>query len=645
MTRSIPKDQRRKQRPTKFSGLNGILFQTPEAQRAAMRKQQYRGEYLFPGILSTDRSYVNFKFELFRAFNRHFPVDIREDGFAGPSGVVADGSALLSTTGVGMDPMTCPPRSNVELIAKKGIANSFQSTEDERVFSALWDEMFTTYKPAPMKFARESSTVFPFFQKGVDFKNDMIDYLFSKQEVILNAVASGDLQELARHGAFFAYFLVKRDQPDGVMVRQDPTAPIMPKAREVVDLEFARSSGARGRVLESNKLIHLEALGLDKAVAMRRRTAFGHAAMLNYYVSMFLAGRRSHYLHEFGETWHHPGTSVFYDRMTKATEVMGFDVSQMDQNVPPFLIDFFVNRFEQVFDKRVVDIMRLQSRAPYYAPSLGTGMDPYWMGNPLNLDSFDVRVGLPSGVAWNPDFGKWYMVGCYAVALQKATGKIIDPEDPSRDRYNIARFLRGENEYFGLLDMSDDAVLLTYEKGMPFLPGLKEKIKTEPTQISPYALLAVENGIAFLGMIPYKDATGTLREPVPNIVNYMVNMFAPERGIHSHFRRYWGFGLLDRRGIYSRAHNTFVEVDELINDIWRIHLNEYDTPEVAARKHANAHRPKVVGKTAIDQEVLLDPDKLYYKYSTDEVSEDIANMFVRSVPAERIHSELKQYMH
>lgn len=623
-------------------------FGKGQPQKRILRPYFHRPNEVWPGLLSTDPGFVQFKSQFARIASRDFPVSVDADGFS-TTGITRDFSALLSCSGVKMSRANAPFSSRELVFRDLGIQNRYKNERHQRIFRAIHRQMFgKRVKDTPYHFSMVSSTSAPFFAFSAPEKQTMIRWLLENAETVLDMVDRDDLDGLrAKFGIVVLSTLVERHQPEGGTGILGP-GPFEPKKRMVNDRQRAESGGRTGRLVEASKTDITEGVyGLNDALAMRVRTAYGLCGALSYFLSCFLASSRAHYFEEYGYTWHHSTPDQIKSKLDGMETIIGMDVTTMDQLMPSFLLEEHATLCEDYFDRRVAKLIRWINGAPYYAPQLTYGESPFFMGDPRDANTFKVDVGLSSGRPDNPDLGKWYMTGVYFCLMDDRLGDLL--EQAATDDDSIALVLKGQHPVFGLLDMSDDA-LLGFKAGHKQIgeqlrADLIKAGETKKAGLSPYAILDFEHGAAFLGNVIVRDQLHQLRTPIPNPVTSVVNRHCPEHGVNSVHRQYWGHGYISAIEHYSRAGSIVSELITLQDNLWRRYLPEHPTPRVAALAHMKSHPlPMTAALSAIDLEVLLDPAKRFYKYTMEDLSPEIQGLFSGTVEGEFIEKHIGRYM-
>lgn len=623
-------------------------FQSANRDMTPTALKSYHREpgFPFPGIISVDPRNDLYSYEYAMLASEQWKPQVDEQGFAGPTGVVKDFSALLTATGCKMSAANAPLTDRTSTLDALGYATDFVSPRHKRIARALHKAMFGRRVLAPFKFPVRSSTTLPsgFAGPGSQVqKQHMCRTNLQQADKILDWVMRKDMHALfAEAGILFAAVPGERAQPEGVkdILGGDMT----PKARKVSDQEYAITGGKKGKRYDADKTLVTQGIfGCKYMLGARIRTIYAVCGEISYFLTPFLVGCRANYFEEFGYTWHHTTADQIYDGIKDFESIIGLDVTLMDQNMPKFFLDYHADWLEDYWDPRVAQLVRWLNGIPYFAPQLTAGGKPYWAGNPMDPSTFNIDVGLSSGRSDNPDLGKWYMTSVYFCLVDDYLHDLL--EQGANDDESIMTVLKGGHKVFGLKDMGDDAILglrAGYsELATKMRADLTEAGESGKAGLSPYAILDVEKGVAFLGNVILKDATGKLIRPIPNPVTFLVNRHCPERSVNTGYQQYWMHGYLAAMEHYSRAGSIIGELDRMGEELWRKHFPGVPTPGQMANM-ARRQRPLPLGDTLseVDMEVLLDPSKLFYKFGDQDVSPSIDALFRSTIEAEFIHSTI-----
>jgi hypothetical protein len=248
------------------------------------------------------------------------------------------------------------------------------------------------------------------------------------------------------------------------------------------------------------------------------------------------------------------------------------------------------------------------------------GYNPLFGGSPLDPASFTSEMGLPSGISANPDLGKLFMTFVYAVVYRDA-GLLQRPEQ-------LSSWLRGQLDV-ALMDMSDDAAFLTTT------PEQMDRIFATP---SPYVQLDRKKPSVFLGdLFAWRDGI----QAYPNPLTYIGNIVSRERSIRRDDVRLYSVGYRAREQVYGR-HPEFRDLHRIFVDTMR-ETTGVDPDYVPGRHVAG-------GLLWSDTDAIVreNPDAIYYKVDPADVSPDLLDELVATIPAEdvsrRVHPFLTSHL-
>lgn len=607
------------------------LFQAAGATRWLKRSRLPRANALFPLSFSTkpERTSEYFAYStdkrMLRAAEiladrctREFPATHDSAGFAGENGVPGDFYNLRNVSGLGMDPLPIPVSNNAALIEANGLAADIRP-KDVPWLKELVRLFFGHAVPASLHIRKQASSGFPYFTSDIQYKKLSVMKIVHNVDHFLDLSTSNrpaDLKEAQNvYHSFIIASINERQQPnaislkDGVWSSKPRTAPTEQEAREgsysgstVADMV---AKDEHGNVIEGH-------------FNMRRRDVFGYSGPPNYFLTSVVACCREIYLNRFEFTYKTRDRLDKKRKVSRFKHVLGSDVKTMDKMIPEWFTKFVINELSYYLDDRVVELIRRMMQAPYVVPppyrETSESYDPVFGGDPADPKSFKQHVGLPSGVAINPDWGKLWMTFVYAV-LYRDVGALFDPAE-------LEAFLQGRHPDHGLLDMSDDATFMT--NVMAVAARLAEAK-------SPYVVLEPEKPVIYLGDV-FTKVNGEV-DAFPNPVTYLVNVIAREDSIDRMDPVQYAEGVLARHHTYS-ASPIFRDLNAIFEEVMRDSIGV--SPIVMARGLARMQQ-----FTDVDAMVKMDPNVIYYKVDPKDVSPDVLNEIVATIPAEDIWPHIK----
>lgn len=589
------------------------------------RMVQNNGNFILPGVHTTEADTHAFLANLADTCTHKYPVDIDEAGVAGATAITSDFMALRTLSGFHMNPMSIPLSSNAKLRSEAKLAGEFVTDRHKKIADELANAMFECRVPTNLHFRKAASTTFPLFTSDMDVK---MRYLFDGLKNlphILKLSQSGQLKQLLTdHGVAPFYYMGTRWQPDSVTCENHK---FKSKPREVPSLAYALSGGDRGIRGDADKSVRIKGRLLPDFFGGRRRTVFGLSTSVNAILTAFWMGFREYYLNQYSFTWKHQGHQDMQRKLSTYSSFIGFDVKQHDQFVANWLVDHMFDRLSKRLHPDLVQFMRLCYQAPAFQPNVWVGhTGGFWNGDPFDVKHYDKQYGLPSGIAFNPDVGKYGMVFVYLCLLDDYFGDVLET--------GIPKILKGECARYALLNASDDTVIATDDPG--FLTYCQDGFKTN--DLSPYMILQQENGVAFLGGILTRDKFGDVTV-VPNIVSAVVNFFAPERGVNDPYRSNWALGWLERQGYYLNAplySEVYFDIRDSARRFLKVNIDDLARTAFSAGSFADL--------TPLDRTVLDNPDSIYYKVDPRDLSPGVLDMIIGSVPAESYEADVCSWL-
>jgi hypothetical protein len=249
-------------------------------------------------------------------------------------------------------------------------------------------------------------------------------------------------------------------------------------------------------------------------------------------------------------------------------------------------------------------------------------------------------MGLTSGRADNPDLGKVWGTFVYYICLFNTIPEMMDGYTSLNAC--ISDMMLGKHPIAWILNMGDDVVFCIMERYKHYGPILRKAFEDKSDSVRQYADLSAEDGVAFLGNVFWVDEAGKIGVPKPNPITYVSNLHAPEHSVNSNARPFWALGRLEALKHYSKAGNIITEINERSDEMWKRKLPNFKTP-IQVAKHViqiSPPPPFVTELSSADCEVLLNPSKLHYKFTVNDISPEVAAMFTSNIEASFINKSL-----
>lgn len=603
------------------------IISTQGYTRRMKAKRLNRGVQVYPEILSDSSDFLNLMRRTAIECSE-IKISIDNSGVVGPEAVPSDFYQLLTTAGYGMNPISVPPVDNDAIRSELKLATGFKTDRDRKIFAELVKLMFARSSPASVGIRREASTGAPDYVNDVIKKKQELRAAFASMELFLDHIDKGKLVDLyVDFNSPIVHTTGERTQADKVDMSSGTARS---KDREVNDEVAARSGLKSGTRRPADKRVFKDGREIPGHFAGRRRTVFGTSFVPNYVLATFCASWRKVYLEDFAFTWKHRTEDEILGKMKMFTNLVGFDVKQFDQSVATWMIDEFTKEIGNYVDPRVAKLIALMFKAPYIVPypwidgTSDEDFNPLFGANPFDQTQFEMSVGLPSGIAINPDCGKLFMVWQYLVLLDRYYKNVLE--------IGIDVILRGQHTDYAMLNMGDDCVVLVNDPGFALWVA-------DGGYVDPYFHLEEEKPISFLGNVPYRDAEGELKLS-PNIVSYLVNWLVPEVGIdHKRRRNFWAIGERERRIHYAQAPSY-----PIVHEIFERNFRDiFGVLPASIASEAYEQQRRYQNLSTWDALVLQNPDYLHYKVSDDMVSPEVLELIVTSLSPEETWPVVSRY--
>lgn len=624
--------------------------------RAFFNRQRRRngGDILGPGYNSLSETMIRFKYDLTMKSNAEFQAGV-VGYFADGNAVPGDFSRVVTVMpGYGMNPLTVPLLDNTSAREEAGLSNEDFSPRELKIFTEVFRLMHKEKDFSRSLYLRpEASMMIPTFETNPVVKKRIVERTISNAEEIFNLVAQNDLTTLAEKYMYvLAFATLTRSQADNCTLSEYGIEKT--KDREVADLEFALSGGTRGTRQPADKTVTIGGKVSRYAQASRERTAFGGSGVANQLLAALYTPLRV-YLDVYAFTYKHRSPAEKLAKIKRFKHAIGADVHQHDQLISSRVIDLYCKLLYEVFDPRVALMIDMMLHAPSYVPNPdATKIEKgRWLGNPLNPDDFTAQVGLPSGIANNPDIGKWNMTATYLCELDYVTHDVLEE--------GIDRILRGESTKYGLLDMADDGVILLNQAS--HAQKLRERWEkmtdadgTRATRAK-FHRIGLEMPVVFLGDVFYVDDRSELCV-APNPISYLANFWCPEYS--TEMRPYWPIGWEARQAhylmtpLYGQMYNL---QDELFYNHFSTRL-EHVVKEAKnkmqrrviehQRRLTNTHDMMYLSSISqlntADRDYLMNPDAIFYKISPEDLSDPVRAGMTK-ISGDFIGQHLQQFYH
>lgn len=586
-------------------------------------KLQNREIEVFPEIMSTDPQYLTFCTQLVNNITKlNLEKGVLDNGFFDSHAISTNFQELNTVAGHNMSPATYAVIDNRLLRSSMFLNDSFDTVRDEEIFREFMAVRYSIHDESQGKISRISSSVFPFFSKDINMKAQHLTLLLKNGDNLLDLLATGKLTEaFNKYKVLVSMVDVYRSQADSFSM---VNGQFKPKPREVNDIEYSISGGKLGKRFTADKRVYINGRELAGKAAMRARTAFGFSNPLNTVFTAGFEGYRHYSDHKFHMTYKHTDRSSILNKIRKFDNALPVDVTQYDQSIPLYLMEKWIEL--SPFNERAKKILNLMINAPMLYRGVSESANPYYSGNPLDLDYFNQFRGLISGLFSTSSMGKDFFTFASLIMLDRCYGDV---------KGNVEKILLWEHPVYAISNMGDDTNI--HSNGDIFTNWVKKQLETSKSGLSTYFKVDIEDGFKFLGNVGYiKDGMKYL---CGDVGTYLKNMLVPERSIGSSHREFGVYGLLMRREVYQ-DNPSFGIVDEAFMKTFRDSFKENWLDYMNKHLVMPTDRNLVVRSQA-DLEVILDPSKLHYKYSESDLSAGVTEILEEKISIENTKLAIK----
>lgn len=589
-------------------------FRSPLPKRAPME--------VFPKMFSWDEKFLLGLRELTRQLNDHPGLQPKLDDnlMVGENGIHTTFDRCRTVAGYSMSPLSWIPVDNSELCKTLEIPDDFRNDRHRQIFDEMFTLVFSNWKPSSIKVPKLSTLGFPMmWNYDASYKREAALFLFDNIEIVLQLVDADNYAALASdYGMVWCFNTNRRGQVD------NPG-----KVRKVFDLLYALSGGQKGKVIEADKRVRLpDGSEWPDFSATRERVVQGASWMLNCIIQVVSSGHMYAMFDMFPRTFHHTDPNDIAREAALAGDATFSDVADYDRSMRTFLLERMFDRMRDYWDDRVVKIAELLYFAGYYSRPVSAdktaGREHGFVGDPMRPDLRPVKAGNRSGHAMTSLVAKMMKVFDSLCVIDDLTKDVVG---------NVSRYLRHEMGV-KLVNNGDDEGAIGSKAMIASYRSIRYDGKHGYFSISP------EEGQAFSGSLIIWRGEGTA---LPRLHTTFEKMYCPERSIGKKFRPRWPIGFLTRLEAFQNHPSGHI-AEEIHRKIWKDYWEPYygslSEILVAAMERLDV---QFDGLTAIEKEVLDDPEKLYYKYSDSDVSEAVLDKAVSRIKPSEFEWALKKF--
>lgn len=636
-----------------------VLFQGPQAKLAASRERKDAGIEVFRYKYSDSLEIQRVKDLVSKAANAHpdLQENVDEFGRCYGTGVRSNWNGVRHVNGYPMRNGTWPMASNRERRVDAGLSNEWVESWHKTVFEAFVRHFFSDLAPTALKLRKGSSTVIPFFTKDQADRKALAKRALEEAKSAGTMMLAGNYEEaFLAHQFGGAYYVVYRRQSTDKITVVD--GKYVPKERLVATFEYAISGGTRGSMFASDKEMgNVDFPVLKGMFRERLRTAMGGAFQLNVALMPVMQSCRKKLYSEFAFSFHHTTRASKEEKTRKFAFNVMVDVTDHDMLWPG-----------ELYVPVITDTLLSMGFADWWVKLLETSFKlPIYVGAPAEDEGHiligdwrepDLAVGLPSGQSGTDVFGTLGMSFIYFLAQVEHTSPRLIPQLKTIEGAMsvVERYLKGLLD-FAAMSKADDAQLVWREGTiLRSAMALQQKL-VDKVQVSPYMLLSYEHGGAFLGDILLYDASRQLSKStfVGNILSQSNNTLSPEYGVQSGIldrskvnRGFPGLAYISHKEVYGSAPG-YQALSEVLEKAWRsvfresweaFRVEEYraDLARLSQYMTSVAKNKGLDHLSTQDKEVLVDADKLRYKYDSADIDPDVVALSEYQIPVEEVET-------
>lgn len=573
------------------------------------------------GVQSFDDTFLQFLRALVDGLSRDLPVDLDERGYVGPTGIHASFDRGKTVAGFTMDQMSLAPIDNAAFVASLGLPSDFRSERHEKIFDALMDRVFGSWRLSSVKTAKLSTSGAPVWLSNARYKRDHALFLLANSEEIRRLWSQGSLVQLAaRAKVVFMMNAGRRDQVDSVG-----------KERLVFPLDYALSGGTRGEPVPANKRVIIEGKEYPDFSATRARLFHGAPYASNLYPQIIATGTLHALFQNYAQTFHCTDVPAMAAGIGSDEEVVCSDATEYDRSMATFLIRRMFEKAREYWDVDWIDWAEHLAFCAYFSRpvSLREGTPeakPNLIGD-IYSKKDQIFRGNPSGHAWTSLIAKVMMVFDFLATADDLTHNVLERMD---DYLSHRMPLKTHNN-------GDDG-MYRGERGLIRAYAAYRFGETNPG----YFVLKPEEGHVWSGyiMAPKPGGGYTAFHRANTTIE---KLFCPERSAGGNFRPRFTIGMLQRLNVGDHPKHDLII--EHISRAWRdIAAPVYGDLMEMINLHHERLSLDMEALTPIDRIVLDDPTKLYHEYTEDDVSPSVLSMiFEKALTTEEVLPFAERY--
>lgn len=587
--------------------------------------------------------------------------ELEKSPLAASSGFVGVGR-FLNMPGYAGDPYSLP-NINPDL-ARVQLSDDFAGIA-MLVSSVLFEDYTKHICERPLDIRKEANSGAPDYILDPLEKTRYIKHLFAHIADIRKHIEAKDMEYLYRVYKMSSIVTVgRRNQTDAVELEwiDDVQFKAMPKEREAI-IDYDPQSGKPVKVTINKSLAHIsDGKGNhfpENVFACRNRPVLAVSIGNNCFLMVVGNAIFDSFVPKYPLTYHvadpymHMKSRVVRDKLD-GRNLISFDFKEFDHSIPAAALLYFLLGLRQA---GVPEWLTTLAELTFTGPVLCGGLyhdkrdkSPHFFGNPRDPwnPMYQIHCGLTSGNAFTSLFAKWFVTCLLVTAFVRL--HLLKPT-----RNDVIKYLSWDVSIpvFNM-NMGDDNVLAP-------LASVQDKIMEQLpkiiTAICPTMRITWDDHPQFISHMFVRNVNGYY-DAMPDPVRAGCNEACPENGFHiiyanqkasynveqiynymgvtgdaskdflSATRKFPAFGRAQRHALYSERSPVWKAYraiwDDVANDFnpyYTRAMHQLEEVETTALSRLN-----VEATNYVELEFLQNPEKVYYKFSRDQIRDSLFNV-------------------
>ena len=573
-------------------------------QTATMQVAPKKAREILTGIWSFERPVLEFQRAFTKEVDSRIKPELDEEG-ASLNGLHTTMASVRSVAGYPQLPVSALPRSNVHLLNDLGLQSKMTPRQRD-IATAIWCEVWGHLKPTAIKIPKQSATGPARNVNDAEYKLQYALALFSQNRVngYIKAFVSGDAQRL--YDEYEAAIVM------GTNVRWQVDDP--GKKRDYWAMSDCIREEAPSKRPITTKVV-IDGVEYADFAAMRTRLVNAGPWTVNVLLQPFATGAMNAMFERYRATWHRDEDTL--DVALDGCWTFFGDVKSYDHSFSEEKIDLTMEVGKEFISPEIMDIASALYYAAYFTRPLSPDDRAAMIGDPRKIRERHVVAGNRSGHAFTSLVAKVWKVIDTACKIDRLGYDVIKQLQP---------LLRGELP-LGMINNGDDEIVwFKSDRDARMFTRLLEE---QPQQEKMFHV-GPEAGKVFSGRV-YQKVGDRKYRAVERITTPFQRIICPERSIGGNFRRFWPLGIIER---YNKrnSHPVLEECWRIFDWTWTQYMEpHYGTFLGNVQRAHNMLDFNVENLTWKEIMVLDDPNKMYHRFTDDEVREVVQESAFRKL--------------